>query len=410
MKVVGLIAEYNPFHNGHAYHIQKAKELTGADSVIVLMSGDFVQRGAPAVMSKYLRAQMALQAGASAVFELPVCYATGSAELFAYGAVSLLDRLGVVDSLCFGSECDNLSELDKIASVLVSEPEAYSCVLKRELKKGASYPSARQKALQSYFQTEDCAFLLEQPNNILGIEYLKALKKLHSKIRPYTIRRVESDYHETELQEHYSSASSLRHFLTRSEQFPEDLERQVPSSALPLYRETFRREYPVTPNALSSITQYMLLKTPVKKLCRYMDMSEDLARRIKNQFHHYTDYQQFCELLKTKELTYTRISRALLHTVLGIKQKRTDAFLNDQVHYYAHLLGFRKDQKQILSVIKKESDLLLFTRTADEKKLSKAGKAMRRQDVFASNLYQALISGQYHTPFENDLKKSVLKI
>ena len=141
-----------------------------------------------------------------------------------------------------------------------------------------------------------------------------------------------------------------------------------------------------------------------------MDMSEDLARRIKNQFHHYTDYQQFCELLKTKELTYTRISRALLHTVLGIKQNRTDAFLNDQVHYYAHLLGFRKDQKQILSVIKKESDLLLFTRTADEKKLSKAGKAMRRQDVFASNLYQTLISEQYHTPFENDLKKSVLKI
>ena len=189
MKIVGLITEYNPFHNGHLHHIQEAKRVTGADTVIVVMSGDYVQRGVPAIMPKRIRAEMALRCGASAVFELPVCYATGSAEYFAMGAVSLLDRLGVVDSLCFGSECNDLDALSHVADILSQEPEGYRTLLKSALKKGCSFPAARHSAMLEYTSSASVASLLDDPNNILGIEYLKALKKLNSSIKPFTIRR-----------------------------------------------------------------------------------------------------------------------------------------------------------------------------------------------------------------------------
>ena len=187
MKIVGLITEYNPFHNGHLYHIEEAKRVTGADTVVVVMSGDYVQRGTPAVMPKRLRTEMALKCGAGAVFELPVCYASGSAEFFAMGAVSLLDHLGAVDSICFGSESNDLEALQEIAGILLEEPDGYQELLKEALRSGQSYPSARQKALAGCTGNDALASLLDDPNNILGIEYLKALRKLNSSMVPYTI-------------------------------------------------------------------------------------------------------------------------------------------------------------------------------------------------------------------------------
>ena len=154
MKIVGLITEYNPFHNGHLYHIEKAKEITGADFVIVVMSGDYVQRGAPAIMPKHLRAEIALEAGVDLLFELPVCYAVGSAEYFAKGAVSLFERLGCIDSICFGSECGDYGLLARIAHILADEPEGYRLALKNALKKGMSFPLARQTALKEYLQDD----------------------------------------------------------------------------------------------------------------------------------------------------------------------------------------------------------------------------------------------------------------
>ena len=157
MKIVGLITEYNPFHNGHLYHIKESLRVTGADAAVVVMSGDYVQRGTPAIMPKRIRAEMALMCGAGAVFELPVCYATGSAELFALGSVSLLESLGIVDSICFGSECNDLPILEQLAELLLEEPEAYQILLKDYLKQGMSFPRARQEAILSY--TEDIYFL-----------------------------------------------------------------------------------------------------------------------------------------------------------------------------------------------------------------------------------------------------------
>ena len=182
MKTVGLITEYNPFHNGHLYHIERARELTGADRVVIVMSGDYVQRGTPALLSKHSRAHMALLNGASAICELPVCYASGSAEFFAQGAISILEGLGCIDTLCFGSECGELSVLQHIAQLLLSESDTYSHMLQDALKKGHSFPAARHQALEKLTGDASVSQILSEPNNILGIEYLKALKKQNSRI------------------------------------------------------------------------------------------------------------------------------------------------------------------------------------------------------------------------------------
>ena len=188
MKITGLITEYNPFHNGHLYHLKKAKELTGADAVIVIMSGNYVQRGAPAVMPKHLRAKAALEAGVPIVIELPVCYSTGSAEYFASGAISILEKLGCIDAICFGSECGDYKMLEQAALVLANEPEPFRSHLQDQLRAGISFPKARQNALKEYLKDDSVNAILEQPNNILGIEYIKALYTRYSSMKAYTMK------------------------------------------------------------------------------------------------------------------------------------------------------------------------------------------------------------------------------
>ena len=200
MKVNGIVAEYNPFHNGHAYQMKHAKEATGADYTIIVMSGNFMQRGAPALLDKFTRAKMALECGADLVLELPTCYAASSAEFFAKGSVALFDKLGVTTNLCFGSECGNIDTLSRIAEIFYTEPEPYVESLRCNLKKGMSFPIARTWALLQYAPSlSDDKDVLSSPNNILGIEYLKALMSRNSKIVPFTTTRVGADYHDKRL-------------------------------------------------------------------------------------------------------------------------------------------------------------------------------------------------------------------
>ena len=427
MKTVGLIAEYNPFHNGHLYHITKAKEVTGADYAVVIMSGDYVQRGVPAIMPKRLRAEMALKCGASAVFELPVCFATGSAELFAEGAVSFLDHLGIVDSICFGSECNDLDGLQRIADFLLEEPEIYRRELQTNLKKGVSYPHARQEALSACMGAENYAFLLNDPNNILGIEYLKALKKLNSSIKPYTIKRHGAHYHDEVLHPINSSASAIRSLLAYSgsmvhTESPDTfenssfhhllgaLEDQVPDICLELLKDYYRVKYPIYQNDFSLLLKYKLLNKTPETLTRYMDVSENLANRISVQLNNYFNYKQFCELLKTRELTQTRINRALLHIMLGIKKSTAAHYLEEGGHAYAHLLGFRKDSEKVISSVAKHSRIPLLTKLYDSDSLSDTGRQMLTQDILASNLYTSIITDKYKTAYENEYYQPVIKI
>lgn len=427
MKIVGLITEYNPFHNGHQYHIEKAKEVTGADTVIVVMSGDYVQRGTPSIMPKSIRTEMALKCGAGAVFELPVCYSTGSAEFFATGAISFLDSLNIVDSVCFGSEAGDLECLQKTASILCEEPEEYKSFLQDNLRNGMSFPAARQEALASYMGGSGCASLLNDPNNILSVEYLKALKKRNSSIKPYTIKRQGSNYHDTALNANYSSASAIRSLLaysstaisTRSGHTFENthfsnilnqLEDQVPSSCLELLKDYHRVQYPVYQNDFSLLMKYKLLNKSASDLTRYMDVSMELANRITNQLNNFFNYKQFCELLKTKEMTYTRINRALLHIMLGIKKNTVEEYVQGGCHYYARLLGFRKDREKILSSIVKNSALPLLTNLYDTDKIPEAGQKMLYHDILASNLYKSVITDKFKTAFENEYKQAIIKV
>jgi predicted nucleotidyltransferase len=218
MKVAGIIVEYNPFHNGHKFHIEQTKKLTGADYIIAVMSGNYVQRGEPAVINKYLRTDMALLNGVDLCIELPTCYSSASAEFFAYGAVSILHKLGIVDYVCFGSEAGSIKHLDYIADILNSNNKEYQTILNKYIKQGNSYPKARELGILEYLKSIKSPYLKEikkiisSPNNILGIEYIKALKKLGSSITPITITRTDKGYNEINLDKtsSYTSASSIR--------------------------------------------------------------------------------------------------------------------------------------------------------------------------------------------------------
>lgn len=413
MKVVGLITEYNPFHNGHKYHIEKAKEITGAEYVIVIMSGDYVQRGTPAVMPKRLRAQMALLNGADAVFELPLCYSTGSAEFFAEGAVSFLNQLGIVDSLCFGSESNNLNGLQKIADILSNEPSEYKAFLQMYLKNGLSFPSARQNALIYYLGDESLTELIKDPNNILGIEYLKALKKVNSTIQPFTIQRKGAHYHDASLTESFSSASAIRNLFSEQNDFStfeNALSCQLPVDCSILLKEHWHTLYPIDSNSFSLLLKYRLLEETAESILQYMDVSEELANRIYKQLPVFLNWEQFCDLLKTKELTRTRIQRALLHILLKVKKEEVQYYRNNHYHYYAHLLGFRKDSTKIISAISKSESIKLITKISDSDKLTAVGKKMLNQDLFASNIYASVITEKFGTTTKNEYQYPVIKI
>lgn len=427
MKVVGLITEYNPFHNGHLYHIRKAREVTGADAVIVVMSGNYVQRGVPAIMPKRLRAFAALEAGVAAVFELPVFFACGSAEFFAEGAVALLDALGCVDAVCFGSECGDVKALGKIARVLADEPEEYRVLLRDCLKSGLSYPRARQMALKSYFKDKVLDTILEQPNNILGIEYMKALYKKNSTIRCYTIRRIISGYHDEKLLPALSSAAAIRKALAYAEDFPQltqygspdepappsvliKLKDQIPHSCLQMLKEYFHIRYPVYANDFSLLLKYRLLSETKETLTEYADISADLANRIMNRAGEFLSFNQFCSLLKTREMTHARISRCLMHIILRITAADLKDYKKDGYCQYAHILGFRKDSANVLSLLKQSAKVPLITRLAHTEALSDTGLSMLHQDIFAANLYESIITDKFKTPFINEYQHQVIKI
>lgn len=413
MKTVGLITEYNPFHNGHAYHIEKAKMLTGADRVIVVMSGDFVQRGAPAVMPKHLRAESALLSGASLIIELPVCFATGSAEYFAQGSIFLLNRLGCIDSICFGSECGDLHLLKEIAQILADEPIEYQTALKQALKEGASFPAARQEALNIY--SDKYSEILASPNNILGIEYLKALAKIHSKMEPFTIKRIGAGYHDMDIDGQFSSATAIRSDIyqladvnSSSESLPlTHIQTQVPSSCHELMKKNYQTRYPVKADDFSLLLKAKLLSETAGSLSHYLDMSPELANRILRLRNDYLSFEQFCDLLKTKELTRSRISRSFIHVLLGITNDWLTAMKAPAP--YARILGFRRDHADLLGILKRTSDIPLITSPA-RAVLADTAYQMLELDIYASNLYESVITDLYGTPFHNELTKQIIKI
>ncbi len=405
MQVNGIIAEYNPFHKGHKYHLEESLRLTGADYTVIVMSGDFVQRGAPAIIDKHTRAEMALCCGADLVLELPVLYATASAEYFAAGAVSLLDKLGVVTHLCFGSESmksghPNTISLPEIAALILHESDAYRAALKEFLRQGASYPHARTKALiQSYPFLTNYKDIFSSPNNILGIEYCKAILQCQSQMIPVAITRLGSDYHNSQMTTQFSSALAIRHALYAGKS-PQKLLHHLPAGAGAILIRYLEEHPLMRSDSFSAALYYKLLMEKESGYEQYLDVSEDLSNRIRNLLGQFTGFDAFCDLLKTKDMTYTRISRCLLHILLAIKKddiKKQDMNSGQSMDIipYARVLGFRKSAAPLLNAVKKHASIPLVTKLADAKKSLEADAyRLLSQDILSGELYQGIAAAQ----------------
>ncbi len=448
MRTVGIIAEYNPFHTGHAYHLKKAKELSGADYAVVVMSPDFVQRGEPAIFDKYTRAEMALKNGADLVIELPVCYACGSAEYFARGAVALLDSLGVVDTLCFGGESDDIRLFYRTADTLLSEPEAYTKILREQLKEGKTYPQARCCALSAYFAREsgasedrysDFQAFFSEPNNILGVEYCKALLKTGSSITPLPLKRLGNGYNSPALEGKYCSATAIRRAIRdcrRYSAFESGLRNhavQNSASEPDAIRETARSS--VLHGCDEMLLRYIpdncheLFQKSCQNPCTFEEFMPCLTAKLLSgeTFDHILDitpelsdrlcslrfscigksFEDIVSLLKTKQMTEARIRRALLHLLLTIRTEDVNDFLANGTVYYAKVLGFRRDASSLLHGVKENCSIPFITKNARGKTLpGPYAKRMWDQDVFASHLYRGIWATQCHGDFRTEYEIS----
>lgn len=419
MKVVGIIAEYNPFHKGHEYQIRYARETLGVDYIVIAMSGDFVQRGAPALMEKHLRAEMALLGGADLVLEMPVQTATASAEGFSRGGVSLLNGLGVVDELCFGSECGDTEILMKIAEILVEEPPEYRELLQQNLRAGMSFPAARSSALIRYIQEkaasglstlgtslEHIELVLSSPNNILGIEYCKALLRLNSRIIPHALLRKGSGYHDTDFSllsdEEFPSASGIRNLMKKSEGTVQsaDFSRLIPSASISGFLDSLQKGAWLSDSALDLPLHYKLLLESEETLQMYPDLSDALIRRILKSRNQYESFSQFADLLKTRDITRSAICRSLVQIFLNQKTKAPGHIP------YARVIGFRKSSASLLSQIKKSASIPLITKAADASSiLDENALQLFHETCEASNLYEMLLCHKTGLPFIHEMKK-----
>lgn len=426
MKTIGIIAEYNPFHNGHAYQISHVKKTLGADYVVVAMSGDFVQRGAPAILDKYTRSRMALSCGADLVLELPLCFATASAEDFAMAGVTLFDRLGITDGICFGAETTNLALLNDIAALLAEEPDAYRSALSSYIKEGLTFPAARTRALTDCLcagcnKTTDISILTEllsSPNNILAIEYLKAVKRRRSALTPFLLPRKGAGYHDTSLPAktltslpakastalpHFASATAIRQALLKTPDAPgfNTLSSVLPPAAFSLLEEAFSAYPAVTENDFSQILGYLLLSGAAQDkdfFSEFADCNTDISKRICALISSYRDFKSFTEEIKSRDITYTRAARILTHILLSVT--KDDVAQAKSLDYipYLRMLGFRKDAAPLLSAIKKNADIPLISRLSDARPdaqkniLSQNAFHVLEKDIFAADLYTQIRS------------------
>lgn len=403
MKIAGIIAEYNPFHTGHAYHIQKTRELTGADYIVVVLSGDFVQRGAPALYSKHLRTRMALLGGADLVFELPSTHSCESAEFFAQNAVRLLDALGCVDILSFGSESGTIEPFLKLGSFLSAETPEYRNLLKEYLKRGESFPKARSLTLQELLSDADTRTFLQTPNNILGVEYCKALCRQNSPIRPLTVKREGNGYHDDSLNGEFPSASAIRALWKSANCKMSDtaVSSCFPPAISELLSQTFTCPQFLDEEDFSPYLRWLLFSSDKAQLTSYQDVTPDFVQRLFHTRGSYESWGQYAALLKTRELTYSRICRMLMHCLLQISHV--------PVLSYARLLGFRRQAAPVLSELKKHSSIPVITKAADAASLlSDETAAVFSKNVEISNLYEAVWCEKYHTPFVHEYRKPLV--
>ena len=302
-KVLGIIAEYNPFHNGHLYHLQNSIKTSGANYTVAVISGNFTQRGSTSLIDKWSKAQMALKNGIDLVIELPLLYSISSAENFAEGAIKILNNLNIVDYISFGTETNDIAILNNIANVLYKEPKDYKNLLSHELSKGISYPKARENALLMYLgDIRKYGNTLSSPNNILGIEYLKALKKVRSNIMPITMKRIEVGYNELSYKNNIASATAIRDIVKNNAL--DLLQNLVPQSTYNILMENIKVGH-IVPDLSTFEKQiiYNLRKMSIQEIANLADVSEGLEHAIKNTANSCNSIVEFLNTIKSKRYT-----------------------------------------------------------------------------------------------------------
>lgn len=386
--VLGIIAEYNPFHNGHFYQIEEAKKQTGAKYVVAVMSGNFTQRGNTSLIDKWAKAQMALENGVDIVLELPTIYSVSSAENFAEGAIKILDSLKIVDTLCFGTETADFAALNNIANVLHNEPKEYVAILNHELGKGISYPKARENALMMYLNDiKRYASILSGSNNILAIEYLKALKRLKSDMTPFSIQRKKVYYNDERIIDEFASSTAIRKLIA-TEQYAE-VRKVVPMSSYMLLKEKIEKgNFVIDIIKFEKEILYNLRKMTVKQIAELPDVTEGLEYAIKNAANSCNSLLELVNIIKSKRYTQTRIQRILVYALLGITKK--DMANARKVIPYARVLGFNKNGREMLSdicSINPRINMITSVKKYEDQNINKVLREMLEKDIFATNVY-----------------------
>ncbi|MEN8075473.1 nucleotidyltransferase [Clostridioides difficile] len=360
MNITGIITEYNPFHNGHLYHLTEARKNTNADGIICIMSGNFVQRGGPAIIDKWKRTEMALNNGVDLIIELPTFYAVSSAEFFAKGAVSILNSLGIVDNIFFGSECGDINKLIEISQVLVNEDCTYKSILKKNLDKGLTFAKARENSLIEYLNNDEINDILLSSNNILGIEYVKSILKLNSSIKPMTLKREGSKYNDRELSSSFSSATSIREALKNNNSI-ENLVNLIPNESYKIFSKLQEDQY----SFVFDEDMFKFIKYKIQTNCinfnNLYEITEGLDNKIMKEINNSNTYDEFILNIKSKRYTYSKISRLLTHIYLGLDDN-SFVSINNPTNLYARVLGFNKTGREILSLIKANSTIPLITK------------------------------------------------
>lgn len=417
MKTVAIIAEYNPFHNGHKYHLDTAKKLTGADYAVALMSGSFLQRGHAAMWDKYTRAKMCVTSGIDLALELPFPYATGSAMDFANGAVNILNRLGSIDYLCFGAETADISAMNEIADILISEPDLYKLQLKAELGSGKSFPAARESALTTYTNDSSISGIVASPNNILAIEYLCALKRTGSSIKPVSVERKNSGYHDPNIYRDISSATAIRNSIKENildissasdiNSVFSSVTDDIPKNVLDIITSVNGKAGPVFNSDLTPFLQGKLLSaSDFNSIC---DINRELADKLL-KLSPVILYDTAIELLNTRETTAGRISRSLIHLILGYTNDDRKLFIENGYAAYANILALKKESSPFLRELNLKSSIPLITKKADFQANVNTYPAINKDvanrlwelDTKATELYNCLIFNRYQYKNTND--------
>lgn len=413
MRVTGIVVEYNPLHHGHCYHLQRARKITEAEAVVAVMSGPFVQRGEPAIVDKWARAEMALEAGVDLVLELPVVYAVQSADAFAFGAMATLDALGLVDSLCFGSECGDLTPLQQAAAFLGEHMDSLQKELQQKIARGHSYPWALAEAFHHCAEKgrKADAALLRHPNNTLGIAYLLALQRLNSPIKPFTIRRIGAPYRTENLgSTAIPSATALRRIVAGKLEMGFDEERMaaiqpyLPSASYSLLLREFRAgRGPVTWEHFARPLFALLWRTQAQELTTYLHMDVGLAQRLRAFADRTVHVRELINAVQTKSYTKARVQRALTAILLGLRRDTLKTLHAADGPTYIRVLGWNERGRRLLKLAATRSRLPLITN------IQRNIPAMLEWDLTAARIFSLAYAPQRTEDGRGDLRPPLVK-